>query len=116
MSDRLYQQLCHLWGWCSSSKIRVVHAGPVSGAHLVSLSLCVDAVEATGQIGASDLQRLEETLYALRTLAYLQPNISQVRHCMTLLDLLLPSIFLKDRPLDLALCSGCSVPRPSSRR
>lgn len=38
----------------------------------------MNAVEATGQAAASDLERLEETLYALRTLAYLQPSISEV--------------------------------------
>lgn len=64
--------------WGCSTIFWAWHAGPVSGAHLVSLSLCVNAVEATGQVAVSDLQRLEETLYALRTLAYLQPNIRQV--------------------------------------
>lgn len=54
-------------------------AGPVSQAHFTSLALCIDAVEATGQVGASDLQRLHETLYALQTLTYLQRTCRRVR-------------------------------------
>lgn len=82
----------------------------MSGAHLVSLGQCVDAVEATGQVGASDLQRLEETLYALRTLAYLQPNISQV------------SCLVKYSPHNIVLSFFCTVtarchlPKPTQTR
>ncbi|CAL8470925.1 g10467 [Coccomyxa elongata] len=77
--EKLHAAISHA-STAIQAAMRIVQ-GPVSGAHLVSLSLCVNAVEATGQVAVSDLQRLEETLYALRTLAYLQPSICQAISC-----------------------------------
>jgi hypothetical protein len=56
------------------------------------MDLVIDAVEATGQVGASDLLRLHETLYALQTLSYLQSTCKQVG-CPCL-----PSSFSGPRP------------------
>ena len=53
-------------------------AGPVSCAHLTCLALCLDAVEATGQVAPADMARVAEMVAALRTLAYLQPTLDEV--------------------------------------
>lgn len=55
-----------------------LRAGPVSCAHLACLALCLDAVEATGQVAPADVARVAEMVAALRTLAYLQPTLDEV--------------------------------------
>lgn len=63
----------------------LLYAGPVSCAHLTCLALCLDAVEATGQVAPTDMARVAEMVAALRKLAYLQPTLDEVAlsdsHC-----------------------------------
>ena len=43
-----------------------------------ALETCIDALEATGQVAALDLDRLHDTLYALESLTYFQGNMTRV--------------------------------------
>ena len=43
-----------------------------------ALKTCIDALEATGQVAAPDLDRLHDTLYALESLTYFQENMARV--------------------------------------
>ena len=45
-----------------------------------ALATCIDALEATGQVAAPDLDRLHDTLYALESLTYFQGNMARVSH------------------------------------
>ena len=44
----------------------------------MALRMSIDALEATEQVAAPDLERLHDTLYALESLSYFQRNIAEV--------------------------------------
>ena len=44
----------------------------------MALGMSIDALEATEQVAAPDLERLHETLYALESLTYFQTNFAEV--------------------------------------
>ena len=44
----------------------------------VALRMSIDALEATEQVAAPDLERLHDTLYALESLTYFQRNVAEV--------------------------------------
>ena len=43
-----------------------------------ALETSIDALEASGQVAAPDLDRLHDTLYALESLTYFQGNMARV--------------------------------------
>ena len=44
----------------------------------MALGMSIDALEATEQVAAPDLERLHDTLYALESLTYFQRNLAEV--------------------------------------
>lgn len=44
----------------------------------LALNTTIDALEATEQVPATDLERLRDTLYALESLTYFQKTLAQV--------------------------------------
>ena len=55
-----------------------VSAGSVRRVFFVALGMSIDALEATEQVAAPDLERLHDTLYALESLTYFQTNFAEV--------------------------------------
>ena len=64
-----------LWA-CNGSSLRT--AGPLRKMVCTALETSIDALEATGQVAAPDLDRLHDTLYALESLTYFQGNMARV--------------------------------------